>query len=44
MDIFGVSGVEAEAELLAAIISSFQAMGLTDKDVGLKVNFSIKLK
>lgn len=37
MDIFGVQGVEAEAELLSAVISSFQVMGITAKDVGIKV-------
>lgn len=38
MDIFGVAGVEAEAELLAAIVTSFQRLGLSAKDVGLKIN------
>jgi histidyl-tRNA synthetase len=38
MDIFGVNGVEAEAELLAAIVSSFQDMGITEHDVGIKVS------
>lgn len=38
MDIIGVQGVEAEVELLAAIVSSFQRMGLSSKDVGIKVN------
>lgn len=37
MDIWGVSGVEAEAELLAAIVATFTDMGLTSKDVGIKV-------
>lgn len=37
MDIWGVGGVEAEAELLAAIITSFKAMGITSEDVGIKV-------
>lgn len=37
MDIFGISGVEAEAELLSAIVSSFQTMGITEHDVGIKV-------
>ena len=31
-------GVEAEAELLSAIVSSLQDMGLTARDVGIKVN------
>jgi histidyl-tRNA synthetase len=38
MDIFGIPGVEAEAELLSAIVLSFQQMGLSAKDVGIKVN------
>jgi len=38
MDIWGVSGVEAEAELLSAIVISFQNMGITSKDVGIKVH------
>jgi len=38
MDIFGVAGVEAEAELLSAIVRSLQEMGLTAKDVGIKVS------
>ena len=38
MDIWGVSGIEAEAELLSAAITSFQQMGITSQDVGIKVN------
>lgn len=38
MDIVGVSSVSAEAELLVAISSFFKAVGLTSKDVGLKIN------
>lgn len=38
MDIWGVAGVEAEAELLSAIVTSFKDMGITSKDVGIKVN------
>jgi hypothetical protein len=38
MDIWGVEGVEAEAELLSAIVTSFKDMGITADDVGLKVN------
>ena len=38
MDIVGVAGVEAEAELLAAITTFFKAVGLSSKDVGIKVN------
>ncbi len=37
MDIWGVSGVEAEAELLCAAITSLQALGLTADDVVFKV-------
>ena len=37
MDIWGVEGVEAEAELLAAIVTSFRDMGITENDVGIKV-------
>eukprot|EP00873_Tetraselmis_striata_P015158 jgi/Tetstr1/435422/TSEL_024330.t1 len=38
MDIIGVQGMEAEAELLAAITTFFQRVGLTSADVGIKVN------
>lgn len=38
MDVWGVPGVEAEAELLAAITTFFARVGLTAKDVGIKVN------
>ena len=38
MDIVGVQGVEAEAELLAAITTFFERVGLTAKDVGIKVS------
>jgi histidyl-tRNA synthetase len=38
MDIWGVSGVEAEAELLAAIVSFFQSVGVTSADVGIRIN------
>ena len=38
MDIWGVSGVEAEAELLSAMVTFFQNVGLTSDDVGIKVN------
>lgn len=38
MDVWGVAGVEAEAELLAAITTFFKRVGLTAKDVGIKVN------
>jgi len=38
MDIWGVEGVEAEAELLAAIVAFFQRVGLSSKDVGLRIS------
>jgi len=38
MDILGVSSVTAEAELLAAIVAFFKRLGLTSKDVMIKVN------
>jgi len=37
MDIWGISGVEAEAELLSAVVATFRSMGFTSKDVGIKV-------
>ena len=38
MDVVGVGGGEAEAELLAGIVSFFRRVGLTEKDVGLRVS------
>jgi histidyl-tRNA synthetase len=38
MDIIGVEGVEAEAELLSAIIMFFSRVGLTAQDVKIRVN------
>jgi len=38
MDVWGVSGVEAEAELLSAVVSFFERVGVTSTDVGIKVN------
>lgn len=38
MDIIGVNSITAEAELLAAIVSFFKRLGLTSKDVVIKVN------
>lgn len=38
MDIWGVQGVEAEAELLSAIVTSFKDMGIGPEDVGIKIN------
>lgn len=40
MDMFGVAGVEAEAELLSSVMFSFERMGLTSKEVGIKVSQS----
>lgn len=38
MDIVGVGGVEAEAELLAAIVMFLERVGLGPQDVGIKVS------
>ena len=38
MDVWGVAGVEAEAELLSAMVTFFQNVGLSSEDVGIKVN------
>jgi histidyl-tRNA synthetase len=38
MDIIGVPGVEAEAELLSAIVMFFTNLGITSNDVGIKVS------
>lgn len=38
MDIVGVKEVTAEVELLAAITTLFKSLGLTSKDVGIKIN------
>lgn len=38
MDVWGVTGVEAEAELLSAMVTFFENVGLTSDDVGIKVN------
>lgn len=38
MDIWGVESVEAEAELLSAMVNFFERVGLTAQDVGIKVN------
>lgn len=38
MDIWGVDGIEAEAELLSAMVTFFKNVGLTSDDVGIKVN------
>lgn len=38
MDVFGVPGVEAEAELLAAVAALFTRLGLGSEDIGIKVS------
>eukprot|EP01125_Pyxidicula_operculata_P012935 TRINITY_DN425_c0_g2_i1.p1 TRINITY_DN425_c0_g2~~TRINITY_DN425_c0_g2_i1.p1 ORF type:complete len:465 (+),score=136.77 TRINITY_DN425_c0_g2_i1:959-2353(+) len=38
MDIVGVTSITAEAELLAAVVTFLKRVGLTSKDVGIKVN------
>ena len=38
MDIWGIPTVTAEAELLSAMASFFQSVGLTSDDVGIKLN------
>ncbi len=38
MDLFGVADVTAEAELLAAIATLFERLGLTPADVGIRVS------
>jgi histidyl-tRNA synthetase len=38
MDIWGVGGVQTEAELLSAMVNFFEKVGLTSEDVGIKVN------
>lgn len=38
VDIFGVAGVTAEAELLAVITTFFQAVGIGPDDVGIKIS------
>lgn len=38
MDIWGVPGVRAEAELLDAMVAFFRKVGLTSEDVGIKVS------
>jgi len=38
MDIVGVTSIYAEAELLSAICNFFESVGITSKDVGLRVN------
>ncbi len=39
MDIWGVSEVDAESELISALVQSLQSMGLESCDVGIKVKY-----
>lgn len=38
MDIWGIQGIQAEAELLSAMVTFFKKVGLSSEDVGIKVN------
>lgn len=38
MDVWGIPGEEADAELLSAMVTFFKKVGLTSEDVGIKVN------
>jgi len=38
MDIWGVPGVTAEAEVLAAVVGFFERVGIDSADVGIKIN------
>ncbi|KAL2635695.1 hypothetical protein R1flu_007174 [Riccia fluitans] len=38
MDIIGVPGIEAKAEVLSAIVLFFSRLGITSKDVGIKIS------
>jgi histidyl-tRNA synthetase len=38
MDVWGVGGIEAEAELLSAMVTFFRDVGLNSDDVGIKIN------
>jgi len=38
MDIIGIKEVTAEAELLAAIVTFFKSVGLTEKEIGIKIS------
>lgn len=38
MDVWGVDSIEAEAELLSAMVAFFRRVGLSSEDVGIKVN------
>lgn len=39
MDIWGAEGIEAEAELISAVVSVLKSVGLTANDVEIKVNY-----
>lgn len=39
VDIWGVPGVQAEVELIGSLVAAMTKLGLTAKDVGIKVNF-----
>jgi histidyl-tRNA synthetase len=41
MDVWGVPGVEAEAELLAAVTTFFKRVGLTSQDVGARARVCV---
>lgn len=38
LDVWGVDGVEVEAELISAMVTFFKRVGLSSQDVGIKVN------
>uniref|UniRef100_A0A7S1BJC2 histidine--tRNA ligase n=1 Tax=Corethron hystrix TaxID=216773 RepID=A0A7S1BJC2_9STRA len=38
VDIWGIAGVEAEAELLATMVGLFESLGITAEDVGIRIN------
>jgi histidyl-tRNA synthetase len=38
MDIIGIPNVAAEVELLSAIVAFFKSVGLTSKDIGIRIN------
>ena len=41
MDIWGVKGVTAEAELIGAVVHTMRTLGLTAADVGIKVIYCL---
>lgn len=43
MDVWGVSGPEAEVELIAATVECFKSLGLSGTEVGIKVGPSCVL-